>query len=223
MPTIFDRHFSELSREFSGMCDMVVQAIQLAIDAFLQRDREKALLVTQGDDAIDLRENTIDELCRRLLVLNHPYAGDFRRLISFVKANHSLERIGDHAKSLARCVIKQHEDEHWFVAPELRTMLSIVKEMIQGCVRALLDDDADLAAAVVKQDKEVNVAYDQAMETYAAYLQERPQSAALILGLAEATKHLERCGDLAKNISKDVIYSAKGKNVRHGGRSDMDT
>ncbi|MFW5829057.1 MAG: phosphate signaling complex protein PhoU [Planctomycetota bacterium] len=216
-------HFQDdilrVKREIYGMCSMVVTAIDRAMDAFLNSDAELAKDVIAEDKQIDVRENTIDAHVLRLLALHQPYADDFRFIITAIKVIHSLERIGDHAKALCRCVVAL-SDTGYPVPASVKHLANLVPDMVQDAVRALQNDDPELANEVRQRDPQVNAAYGETMATYGQHAEQKPEDVHKVLRLCEAMKHLERCGDVAKNICKDVLYNVEGVSVRHGGKTE---
>jgi len=216
----FHDEIMSVKRDIYGMCSMVVTAIDLAMDAFLNQDLSIAKQVIADDVHIDHRENNIDAHVMRILALNQPYADDFRFIITASKVIHSLERIGDHAKSLGHCVCALKDQGGYPIPPSMRHLANLVPSMVQDAVRALQHDDIELADEIRTRDKMVNSAYGETIAAYSHHAEQNPTDIHKVIRLCEAMKHLERCGDLAKNICKEVVYNVQAKVVRHGGKSD---
>jgi len=100
----FQAQMEEMHRQLLRMSSQVQQAIADTIDALLNRDVEAARRVIEGDKAINAAHARVDALCLNLLVLQQPVAIDARRITSVVKVITDLERIGDHAVSIAELV-----------------------------------------------------------------------------------------------------------------------
>jgi len=54
--------------------------LQKAVQSLLNREEKLAQEVIASDDAVDLLEIEIDELCNRFIVLRQPAASDLRRV-----------------------------------------------------------------------------------------------------------------------------------------------
>src|SRR5690606_5790423 len=98
-----------LDEELQILWDLLVQMHLLvdeqladAIDAVTRCDADKAARVRDRDDEVDRLELEVDHQCERILALHTPVAVDLRLLVTAVKINTDLERIGDHAKNLAK-------------------------------------------------------------------------------------------------------------------------
>ena len=76
--------------------------VQVAVKALLERNVEMARGVEQRDADIDQREVEIEEDCLKILALHQPVAIDLRFIVSAMKINNDLERIGDLAVNIAR-------------------------------------------------------------------------------------------------------------------------
>ena len=80
-------------------------AVQTALKALENEDAQLARAVIDGDTAIDLAENAIEEKCLDILALDGPVATDLRRVVTILKTNAQIERLGDLATNIAEDVI----------------------------------------------------------------------------------------------------------------------
>ena len=94
-----------LKRMVSDLAAQVEHAVQQAVEAAQQADETLARRVIEQDDAIDREEIMIEEECLKILALHQPVAGDLRYIVTFLKVNNELERIGDLAVNIAKQVL----------------------------------------------------------------------------------------------------------------------
>ena len=104
MSAHFQREISKLKQQVLSLCSMVEGQVEKAVRAVQLRDDELAAEVERLDEDIDLREIEVEEECLKTLALYQPVAGDLRFVVSTLKINHDLERIGDLAVNIARKV-----------------------------------------------------------------------------------------------------------------------
>ena len=71
------------------------------VKAFLNGNTQAAAKTVEKDEDIDRNEIMIEEECLKLLALYQPVAGDLRYIITVLKVNGELERIGDLAVDIA--------------------------------------------------------------------------------------------------------------------------
>src|SRR5271155_1645216 len=127
------------------MAALPQQAVQTAVDAYLQRDAGLCQYVQDNEAAINLAHREVDEMAYELLAQEQPMAIDLRFILSVIKINSDLERIGDQAMSIAlRCVDLVDEDVV-DLPVDLGGMGDYAGTMIRRSIQALLEGDAQLA------------------------------------------------------------------------------
>src|ERR1700675_645722 len=99
------RHFAEelaeLKQRLLIMGGLAEERVQTAMRALIARDHQVIAQVIHGDEAVNSLHVEIDDRCFKLLALYQPMAGDLRTIVSIVKINSDLERVGDLAVNLA--------------------------------------------------------------------------------------------------------------------------
>src|SRR5262249_24717078 len=95
------RDLENAQRHILALASTVEETVEKAIRALFERDRQLAQAVHDGDTAIDLEENEIEEDCLKILALHQPVAVDLRRVAAIMKINTDLERMGDLATNIA--------------------------------------------------------------------------------------------------------------------------
>ena len=100
-------HFEKATRNLREMMTENAERAKTAVSASLKavqtKDLEFAESVVDGDMAIDMAENMIEEQCLNILALYQPVAEDLRRIAAILKANGEIERAGDLASSIEIC------------------------------------------------------------------------------------------------------------------------
>ena len=86
------------------MAGLAEQAIQRAIEAYRVRDLSICDLVSRSEIVINRLERDIDQAALDLLAMEQPMAIDLRFILSVIKINADLERVGDSAKSISERV-----------------------------------------------------------------------------------------------------------------------
>ena len=212
-----DDKIGELRRLQEAMLQRVTGQFEEAVLALLERDTERAAKVRRGDDEIDALELRIDNLCERILALHTPVAVDLRLILTAVKINTDLERIGDHAKNLAKSTAPLLDWEAFLEQTDLRELARTVRDILTGACEAFLDEDPDRARDVIERDEEANQLYNNIFDTTARLSQEQPEGSEALIYIVTDAKALERIGDHAKNIAESTVFLEEGKDIRHGG------
>ena len=96
------REINKLKSELVRLGAMVEDSLFNSISALFDGDLEIAKKVIKNDKNIDTKEVEVEEECLKILALYQPVAIDLRYIISVLKVNNDLERIGDLAVNIAR-------------------------------------------------------------------------------------------------------------------------
>ncbi len=176
--------------------------------------------IREADTLIDAEEVGIEEECIELLALHQPMAGDLRLLVTVLKVNSDLERIGDHAVNIAEAAERlQRSDNPPAMPPEVPEMSRIALEMLRGALEALVHRNATEAQEVRERDDRVDGLHESVFRVMLTHMLEANISACLQVILI--SRNLERIADLATNIAEDVVFMVEGITVRHAAGLDV--
>jgi len=204
-----------LKKSFIEMADMARKIINDAMEALMERDREKAKATYEFDRLIDLKEIEIEERCIRILALYSPEATDLRFVVSILKSIVDLERVGDLARDICETALYLAEVPPIKPYVDLPRMLKIVSEMLKDAIMALLRGDVELAKEVIEKDDIVDSFYERLFNELTEMATRNPETAAVAVRLILVVKSLERVGDHATNVAEYAIYYKTGDVVKH--------
>ena len=103
MPRIhFQQQLAELKDKLLAMAALAQQAVETAVDAYLQRDKGLCQYVKQNEAAINTAQRELDEMAYELLAKEQPMAIDLRFILAVIKINGDLERVGDQSVGITR-------------------------------------------------------------------------------------------------------------------------
>jgi phosphate transport system protein len=223
MPRIhFQIQLAELKDKLLAMAALSQQAVESAVDAYLQRDRGLCKYVKQNETAIDSAQRELDEMAYELLAKEQPMAIDLRFILAVIKINGDLERIGDQSMGIARRTKEVLKHEEIDLPVDFAAMGEFAGRMIRSALQSLLEGDARLADSVREMDDEIDRMNRRAHEDLLQLIQEKPHSTHQAMNGILVAKHLERIADHASNIATDVIFWFRGADVRHQLSMSMD-
>lgn len=212
----FNEDLQAVHTKFMTMGGLVEQQVANAIHSLLDTDANLAIDVQFKDNTVNQYERDIDEGLTLILARRHPAAIDLRMVIAMSKANTDLERIGDEATKIARIaqnLCEEGESPRGYM--ETRHIGNQVRVMIHDALDAFARLDVDQALKVVMADADIDREYQSATRTLMTYMIEDPRHISRVMNVMWVLRALERVGDHARNISEQVIYMAKGMDVRH--------
>lgn len=194
---------------------LVDEQLADAIDAVTRCDPDKAARVRSRDDEVDRLELDIDHQCERILALHTPVAVDLRLLVTAVKINTDLERIGDHAKNLAKYTPYLVGLSDLVGQTQIGKMADVARAILREAQDAFLKRDRLAARRVIAHDREVDLLHEQTVSKLVALVKENPGNAEALVHLVTMSKGIERVADHAKNIAETVVFLIEGVDVRH--------
>lgn len=216
MPRIhFQLQLAELKDKLLAMAALSQQAVQAAVDAWLQRDEGLCQYVRENETAINTAQREVDEMAYELLSREQPMAIDLRFILAVIKINGDLERIGDMAVSIATRTLDLLDEDPLELPVDIGAMGDFAVRMIRSALQALLDGDALLAESVRDMDDEIDRMNRVAITDLTRRIQEKPDCADQALPAILVSRNLERIADHATNIATDVIFWIRGADVRH--------
>ncbi|HIU55252.1 MAG TPA: phosphate signaling complex protein PhoU [Candidatus Gallibacteroides avistercoris] len=207
-----------LKREILEMWSLVDSQLNRAGEALLSLDRELAKEVVYREKRVNAFELKIDSDCEDIIALYAPVAVDLRFVLAVLKINTNLERIADFCEGIAQFVLKYPSisiDAELFDKARIRTMLSIVKEMLQSGKEALEEEKSSLAVSIFEKDSQVDELNHGATGIIADYLQQYPDRAAECLNLIGIIRKMERIGDHCNNMAEEIVFYLDAKVLKH--------
>lgn len=208
----FDRDLESLQAHFLKLSGLTEQALNEAAKALEGLDSAAAETVVASDSAIDTLEEFIQTEAASLIARRAPTASDLRRVLAVMRAAHSLERVGDYAKNVAkrtRVLAKSAPVEGH--SGTIRRMSALVARMLDEATQALVHKDQTLAEAVRKRDLDIDQMYNTLFRSLFTYMMESPANIGPSMHLHFIAKNIERAGDHATAIAEQALYLATGE------------
>ena len=197
------------------MAGLAEQAIQRAIEAYRVRDLSICDLVSRSEIAINRLERDIDQAALDLLAMEQPMAIDLRFILSVIKINADLERVGDSAKSISERVRNMEQMAVAELPVDIPRMATLAAEMVRKSLQSFIEADPEMARAVLTMDDAVDAMNRAAYKALTKVMEEQCQIAPQALNALMICRALERVADHATNIAEDVIFWIQGADVRH--------
>jgi phosphate transport system protein len=213
------KEIDKLKKDLFHLSTLVEESLEMAVKSIQDQDTALAATVPVRDKEIDRLEVEVEENCLKILALHQPVAADLRFLITALKMNNDLERIGDLAVNITNgklCLTSESSPP--IFAEKLSSMGVKARRMLRDSLQALMDLDGPKAREVLAADDEVDDDYRAFIALVKQELAVEPAKIELMVCWLMVAKHLERVADLATNIAEDTIYTITGEIVRHGRR-----
>jgi len=206
----FDRQLKGIFDNLILMCRYIETALDKAIRALIEKDFELAREVMREDMRINQIEREIEQACLKLLVMEHPVAGDFRDVTAALKMITDLERIGDQAQDIAEITTEFGDEEYIKKLVHIPQMATIAIQMVKDGVLAYINRDLNLARSLEGTDDKVDDLFRIIVEELVELIKQNPEHAWQAFRFMMIAKYLERIADHAVNIGEWVEYAITG-------------
>ena len=217
----FNEAITSLREEVLSMAGQTRHNVEKAVQALLTRDVELANSVIGDDNEVDDMERKVDRLGMEILVRFHPMASDLRLVLSSMKISINLERISDHATSIAKRARKMAKSDELPDVTMIEPVYSLADQLLRDAITAYNEQDADLALGLHDRDKELNRSYKKVSNTLTQRIEEGDERTDDYLHLIFVVRSLERIGDLSVNVGEDTVFMESAKDVRHEDEREL--
>jgi phosphate transport system protein len=211
----FQEELDQLKARLLEMGGLAEERLRTAVRALVERDNALVDNVLTGDGPVNQLHIEIDGRCVRLLALHQPMAVDLRVILSAVKINTDLERVGDLAINIAEAAVRYLPHPPVKELIDIPRMADIAHGMLRDALDAFVRRDTALAQAVLDADDALDALKNQVFRELLTYMLQDPHKIEPSIDLILISRHLERVGDHATNIAEDVIFMVSARDVRH--------
>ena len=205
-----DLQEQEIKDAVLRMGSLVEEAIRRASQALTGHDAELALDIIKADARINDAQREVSRLISVTIATQNPVARDLRYLLTLDHVTYELERIGDHASSVAKQVIKLAPEPPLADYVHLPEMAERSAVLVHGVLRALVDADAVAAREVAVQDDDIDRLYHATFDDVVELMRQDPANVERGTRIIIASHYLERIGDRSTNIAEDIVYLVTG-------------
>ncbi len=223
MERLFDIQIEKLKTKLIKMCSLVDEQVEFAIRSVEENNRALADIVEERDDKVDKYDIKIEKICQKMFALNQPVAMDLRLIMSALKINANLERIGDIAVNIALDSKDLDSTPSFFERLHFNEIADIARSMIKMAIDSFIDNDIDLAKKVITSDDKLDDLVNEDSNLLKEIMKEKPENVEPGLIFYSIFQELERLGDHATNIGEEVYFIMKAQSIKHSNEDLLDS
>lgn len=201
----FDGELASLHMQVIRMGGLVLDQVRAAVEAYTEDKAESAQRVIERERIVNAYEAEIDVDQFKLIARRSPVASDLRAIVALSRCAAELERAGDEAKKIARPGL--HHDLHAGAATarDARHLGGLAVSLLRLALESLDGIDPRLATEVIAKDKELDAEYAAGLRRLMTRAMENPRQFDVTLEAAFVLKSMERIGDHARNVARQVL------------------
>lgn len=212
---VFDNELEKLTERVIKMSNLVLEQLSNSVLALNNCDLELAKQVIDTDHKVDKLDVKIDKLCQKIFALQQPVATDLRYIISALKINNDLERIGDHAVNISKridslCDYTNFSKELGVteVANQVVMLYKDVDQLIKSH-QTILADDIFLNARKIKDT------CHKISENIIEEMMLQKEVIVVATNIMIIVNLIERIAAYSTNVAESIMFVAEGKIIKH--------
>jgi phosphate transport system protein len=209
--THFQEELAGLEQQALGGLDMVVTALDRALETVQHQDVELASMVISDDDRIDGRYLEVHQGVLSLLALQAPVAGDLRLVAAVLHIIKNMERMGDQCVNMAKLVpLAGHDppsDER--VLSHIQQMGEQARQQVIQAKQAFARRNVEQAQDLVRQDDRID-RLNREVFRLALEIGDDPDRREWAMHMMLVARCIERIGDNAVDIGEQTAFIVTG-------------
>lgn len=198
--------------------NMSKNALQRGVWSLKERDCTAARLVLEQEEKVNTLTDQIGDDCVAFIARFQPLGLHLRTVTSILLMIRDMERIADYGKNIAR------ESLSLIKIPPLKPLIDIprmsehVGEMMDLCLQAMSDGDAQKTLSVFPMDDDVDDHQEQILRELIFIMMQHPDKIDQAYRLLNISRILERAGDHTTNIAEHVYFICTGSRIHASDR-----
>jgi len=211
-----------LRKELNEMNLLVLDQVKKAKVILLDNRPQLIKEVASTEKLVNAKELQIDSRCETILALFTPVAIDLRFVLSALKINVNLERVGDIADNIGRMVAhsKVTFDKELLKKVEAEKAFDAAIDMFDCLMQSFDKDDTMLVRNIFTKDEVIDDIMERSIPIVEEYAKSNPDNISQAMPLLSIMKMLERMGDHLKNIAEEIVFYAEARVLKHGGEKN---
>ncbi len=214
-----ERHFEQelvkLNKRILKMGNLVYDQIHNSLEALLTCDIELARQVVGLDNKVDKLDVKIDKLCQRIFALTQPVATDLRLIMSALKMNNDLERLGDLAVNISSKVEGVSEYKEILAELHVDELANMADLIVKDVINILNSRNTTFVKDIFIS---ANAIEQKVQSISARILDEMMHKTEVIVvatNLMIILTQIDRIAGYSTNIAESIVFIVDGKMIKH--------
>jgi len=212
---IFDSELEKLAHKVIQMCSQVNQQLIDVILALKTSDIALARTVISNDEFINNLDVKIDKLCQKIFALQQPVASDLRYIISALKINNDLERIGDHAVNIAKRIEPLQDYKQLIEEFEINMIGEKTTDLFSNVLELVKTHDLTYAVKIMNKAETIKEECEDISTRILGEMMHQSEVVVVAANILIITNLFERITSYSTNIAESISFVVNGEIVKH--------
>ncbi len=212
-----ETEIKSLKRNVVEMWHLVNSQLDKSQRVLTDFDKNLCQNIKVNEKMVDTFELMIDKDCENILALYSPVAIDLRFVLSVLKVNYNLERIGDYASGISKLVneLENPITQELFTSTKIVEMFNLCKELLKESLISFEHENNWETRNILCRDKAINKINRDATKIVSDYIINNPGDVMIAMNVLSIIRKLERVGDHIQNIAEELIFFMEAKVLKH--------
>jgi phosphate transport system protein len=211
----FEQELEKLNRRLLKMAGLVSIQVHNVMSALVNCDTELAQVVIDNDNQLDELDVKIDKLCQRIFALTQPVATDLRLIMSALKMNNDLERMGDLAVSIASKVEGLSGYKSIITEFQIDELSEATEKVVKDVVQVLNSRQTVLVKDIFEESAQIKDTAQEISKKILEKMMEKNDVIVVATNLIIILTHIGRIAGYSNNIAESVVFLVEGRMIKH--------
>lgn len=204
-----------LKKHVSEVGTLVEKAVAHACRAAVEKSEFEISQVLKFEEMINEHHRSLDDHCMQALAKLSPFGQDLRTIISVIKINADMERMGDQSRNIVR-ILKDHFEK--METPNTKAFTQMIEDvnwMVKESIESFSRGNAQKAVQILAREEKVDEGKKLLTQELLELMKQQPSSVKPALDFILIVRSLERIADHCTNIAEETIFVLTGQDIRH--------
>ena len=212
---IFDSELEKLAHKVVLMCSQVNQQVNDALTALMEYDLKLAKKVIGNDKEIDTLDVKIDKLCQKIFALQQPVAHDLRYILSALKINNDLERVGDHAVNISKRIAPLEDYRQLVSDLGVDNLAKETSLLFAGVLKLVESHDLKYCQEIYRRSSDLKEGCEVIAENVLNEMMQKSEVVVVASNILIIVNLIERIASYSNNIAESITFVEDGEIVKH--------
>jgi phosphate transport system protein len=214
----FEQELEKLNKRILKMGNLVYEQVHNSLEALLTCDVELAQQVIQKDNKVDKLDVKIDKLCQRIFALTQPVATDLRLIMSALKINNDLERLGDLAVNISAKIEGVSEYSEILTELHLNELANMADLIVKDVITILNSRNTTFVKDIFTSANAIEERVQMLSTRILDEMMHKTDVIIVATNLMIILTQIDRIAGYSTNIAESVVFIVEGRMIKHKNR-----
>jgi phosphate transport system protein len=211
----FEQELEKLNRRILKMGNLVYDQVHNALEALLTSNVEMAQRVVSLDNKVDKLDVKIDKLCQRIFALTQPVATDLRLIMSALKMNNDLERLGDLAVNISAKVEGVSDYPEILTELHVDELANMADLIVKDVITILNTKNTTFVKDIFLSANAIEEKVQAVSSRILDEMMHKTEVIVVATNLMIILTQIDRIAGYSTNIAESIVFIVDGKMIKH--------